>query len=156
MRPRNDIRQEKIQRAFDSMKGLEYGTEIPHETLMAIVGAQSKDTEYYSIVNKARDRLVEVGKCTRTLHGVGYLVITPDEYAEESRRQIEHAGTRMNEAEKIISFAPVEKMSPEGFARHRAFADRLSMFRAHMVGVRKELSVLVNQKPLLKLNSGRD
>lgn len=156
MNQRNEVRQERIQRAFDSMKGLEYGTEIPHETLMAIVGAQSKDTEYYSIVNKARDRLVEVGKCTRTLHGVGYLVITPDEYAEESRRQIEFAGKRMNEAERIVSYAPVERMSAEGFARHRAYSDRLCMFKAHMIGVRKELSVLVNQKPLLKLNSGRE
>lgn len=156
MNQRNQVRQEKIQRIFDALKGLEYGTEVHHEALMSIVDSKVKDTEYYSVVNVARARLVEAGKCTRTIHGIGYMIIHPDEYAEESRRQIEFAGKRMNEAERIVSYAPVERMSAEGFARHRAYSDRLCMFKAHMIGVRKELSVLVNQKPLLKLNSGRE
>lgn len=153
---RNEVKQERVTRLFEALKNTEYGAEISHESMMRLTGFDQKGKDYYELVGAVNDKLTEIGKRLRNIHGVGYKFISPDEYAEESRRQIEYAGKRLNEADKVVTYAPSAKMSQEGLSKFRAFADRFSSLKAHMIGVRKELSVLVNEKPALQLNSGRD
>ena len=153
---RKEVRQERITRLFEALKNTEYGAEIPHESMMRLTGFDQKGKDYYELVGAVNDKLTEIGKRLRNIHGVGYKFISPDEYAEESRRQIEYAGKRLNEADKVVTYAPASKMTQEGLSKFRAFADRFSSLKAHMIGVRKELSVLVNEKPSLQLNSGRN
>lgn len=153
---RNEVKQERVTRLFEALKNTEYGAEISHESMMRLTGFDQKGKDYYELVGAVNDKLTEIGKRLRNIHGVGYKFISPDEYAEESRRQIEYAGKRLNEADKVVTYAPADKMTQEGLTKFRAFADRFSSLKAHMIGVRKELSVLVNEKPSLQLNSGRD
>ena len=153
---RNEVKQERVTRLFEALKNTEYGAEISHESMMRLTRFDQKCKDYYELVGAVNDKLTEIGKRLRNIHGVGYKFISPDEYAEESRRQIEYAGKRLNEADKVVTYAPAEKMTQEGLSKFRAFADRFSSLKAHMIGVRKELSVLVNEKPSLQLNSGRD
>ena len=153
---RNEVKQERVTRLFEALKNTEYGAEISHESMMRLTGFDQKGKDYYEIVGAVNDKLTEIGKRLRNIHGVGYKFISPDEYAEESRRQIEYAGKRLNEADKVVTYAPASKMTQEGLLKFRAFADRFSSLKAHMIGVRKELSVLVNEKPSLQLNSGRN
>ena len=153
---RNEVKQERVTRLFEALKNTEYGAEISHESMMRLTGFDQKGKDYYELVGAVNDKLTEIGKRLRNIHGVGYKFISPDEYAEESRRQIEYAGKRLNEADKVVTYAPAGKMTQEGLIKFRAFADRFSSLKAHMIGVRKELSVLVNEKPALQLNSGRN
>lgn len=89
----------------------EAGTSFDHETLASKMQVQSCSQKYYNLMQKVIDKLTEIGIRLSNTKGVGYRILTPDEWVTEAKSKIKKGGKNIQEAQYIISHAPYLKMS---------------------------------------------
>lgn len=139
-------RQEKIQTIVDLVMAKDYGETLSHVELVMAIREHGKTQSYWDAVSAAGKRCISGGKMIESVHGVGYRVVKPDDYTEQSIRYIASGAKRIDRGAKILDHAPVSDMSQAGLERYNLVSDRMRVLRASLAGARVEISML---------NSGR-
>lgn len=89
----------------------EAGTLFEHEVLASKMQVKSCSQKYYNLMQKAIDKLTEIGIRLSNVKGTGYKILTPDEWVVEAKSKIKKGGKSIQEAQYIVSHAPYLQMS---------------------------------------------
>ncbi|MBQ4197812.1 MAG: hypothetical protein II659_08230 [Bacteroidales bacterium] len=106
---------EKIKKLTEEFLAKNYGETLEHFYIAEIIGEKIGSNDYRYVVRKTSEILMESGKAIRNVRGVGYKIVSPDEYLPLASREMKGAYTRVKKANKILNVAPEKEMSP--FAR---------------------------------------
>ncbi len=122
---------------------LNYGDVITHEDIANIIQCPYPGKEYASKVGQAIKFLwKKYSRRVKCVRGVGYRVIVPDEYVNESLNSYMSGVRKIKEGTDIINYSPVKDMTPEGREAHRRISDKAMEFNAAVQGSFVELKLL--------------
>ena len=123
------------------------GSEHTHKEIAQIIGIPTKTPAYYNVVSQAWLLLeAKKGIVMMLEHNQGYRVALPDEHTTASQGHVQKAFKRFGRGLSISINAPVERMTPEGRARHTQYTDRLRQHEAMMRGTDREIRQLADPK----------
>lgn len=137
---------EKVQKLVEAFLDKEYGVTLHHWEIAHIVQENERSNEYRSIVNKASKKLLDCGKMIENIRGVGYRVVAPDEYSNQSARCVVSGARRINKGAKIIRNAPVKDMTQDGVQAYNTIADKMRILQAAVAGAKVEINMLSNKR----------
>ena len=132
----------------------EYGSIHSHEEIAKIMYLNPLHNKYYQMVRRANEELIDKGKMLVNVNKVGYQVVKPDEYLNVATKTFVQGKRRIHKANRILTFAPTELMTEGARKSLLNVRDRIQAFDAYIQGGVKEVKLL--QKPMVKINSGRD
>jgi len=133
---------EKIKALAEAFIGKGYGGALTHYEIANIIEERENSRRYRSVVDGAKKRLLECGKMIENVRGVGYRVVYPDEYAEQSAKCVVSGARRIDKGTKIIRNAPVKDMSREGVQEYNVVADKMRILQAAICGAKVEINML--------------
>lgn len=136
---------EKWEVLFAKVSSMQYGEVISHSEIADIVQEKYRSQAYQTVIDKAKWKLLEVGKTIRSVRGQGYRVLEPDNYTDYSLKYMQQSLVSVKKSDKIQRYAPVDKMSFEQQSIHRQVSDRMSVLKAHMSGTSIEVKMLAKQ-----------
>lgn len=144
-------RQQKISALISLICNTAYGETISHSDISRAIEEAVNSQKYRGIVSAAKKRCVELGRATESIRGVGYRLILPDEYTNQSVKQIVSGAKRIDAGVKILTGAPVREMSQTGLESYNQVSDRVRILQASVAGAKVEISMLSTrrQNPLL-------
>lgn len=147
-------REEKVQAVVSEFLSKDYGETVEHFKISALIEERNGSKEYQYIVQKAQKRLLDCGKMIENVRGVGYKVVDPDDYTNQSAKCVISGARRINKGAKIIQNAPVQDMSPEGLQAYNTIADRMMILQATVAGAKVEINMLSGKRknPLLAMS----
>lgn len=140
-------RQEKIESVVDMFLNLQYGNSVAHSDIERLIGHQKTSQEYRGIVNAAKKKLLEQHHMIESVRGIGYRLTVPDNYTKQSMRQIMLGAKRIDKGTKIMSNAPLEKMSVEGLEQYHRVNDKIRDLQAATTGAKVEIRMLGAKRP---------
>lgn len=91
----------------------EEGKIASHEELAEIMFLKPNSQKYYNAMQRVVKSLTSLGVRLSNVKGVGYKVLTADEWVEEAKRKTKKGGKSIIEAQEIINHAPYLRMSEE-------------------------------------------
>ena len=135
-------RQEKIQAIVDLVMAKDYGDTITHVEIVMATKERGKTQSYWDAVCAAGKRCINSGRMIESVHGVGYRIVKPDDYTEQSIKQIASGAKKIERGAKILDHAPVQDMTQEGLERYNRVTDRMRLLNASLAGAKVEISML--------------
>lgn len=149
-------RQEKIKALVDTFINEEYGKVLEHWRISSVIGEHYGSPQYRQIVNRAKKELLDSGKMIANVFGVGYRVVNPDEYTEQSTKCVVSGAKKIDKGVTILSNAPVKDMTQAGAQRYFAVSDKIQIVQAALHGAKVEIKMLSSKRenPLLKAVEG--
>lgn len=142
------IDKEIIKNIVSKIQSMDYGDTIPHQNLAADLGVEYGSTDYSFAVSRIKHECLEHGKMLENVFKIGYRITAPDDYSGRALRQYKQGARRISRGQKILDYAPTEKMSQDGLTQYRNIKDRSSALAAHLSGAIVELRLLQKQHPL--------
>ena len=139
-------KQDKIKALVDVFINEKYDATIEHWKIASIIGEPVGSQQYRQIVERAKKELLDCGKMITSVHGVGYRVVRPDEYTEQSARCVAIGARRINKGMKILDNAPVNDMTQDGVQRYNTIADRMRILKAAVTGAKVEIKMLNSKR----------
>ena len=124
----------------------DYGTIIYHQEIASLLGVQYGSHQYSSIVQRAKKKLLEVGKMIVCVRGQGYEIIMPDNYTDSSVKELIGGARKIDKGAKIMRNAPVQKMSSAGLESYNLVNDRLHILQAAVAGAKVEINMLSQKR----------
>ena len=124
----------------------DYGTEKTHEELADLIFLKPLTQKYRNVMSMVNKKLIEHGKMLKSVRGVGYLVVSPDEYLKESLSYQKKAVKNYDTSYKILENAPVEDMSAEAKSKHKVLYERSTILQAMLNGGLKQSKKLQTNK----------
>lgn len=125
---------------------MEYGDILTHEEAENICEMPHNSMKYYNIMGRAKRELERLGKALKSVSGVGYEVVRPDEYADIAVKKIKLGFSSMDRGRVILENAPERDMSADGLAQYRKVADRTVSLMASMRSGMKDIRRLQDGK----------
>lgn len=145
-------RQEKVSAIVNLICSRNYGDTVTHTEMSAVIEEPVRSQKYRDIIGTANKRCVELGRMVRSVRGVGYQLVEPDDYTRQSVRCIVSGAKRIDSGVKILAHAPVSQMSQPGLEEYNRVNDRVRVLQASVAGAKVEIGMLANhrQHPLLQ------
>lgn len=145
---RNDIlnRQEKVKALVDAFSNEEYGATIEHWIIADIIEEVVGTQQYRDIVDKAKKELLDSGKMITSVYKVGYRVVNPDEYTDQSARCVVSGARRIDKGVRILNNAPVKDMTQYGVQKYNTISDRVRILQAAVCGAKVEVKMLNSKR----------
>lgn len=135
-------KQEKVKALVEAFANENYGVTIEHYKIASIIDERQGSQKYREIVDKAKKELLDSGKMIANVFGVGYRVVPPDEYTDQSVRSIELGTKRIDTGMRILTNAPTKDMTQSGLQRYNSVADKSRILQAAMHGAKVEIKML--------------
>lgn len=135
-------RQEKIQNIVSLIMTKNYGDVIKHQDIISLIGERGITQSYRDVINTASRRCIDGGKMIESVHGVGYRIVNPDEYTEQSIRCVASGAKKIDRGAKILMHAPVRDMSQDGLERYNLVSDKMRVLNAALAGAKVEIRML--------------
>ena len=135
-------KQEKVKALVDLLINESYGTTIEHFKIAAHIEERHGTTKYNEIVQKAKKELEDSGKMIANVWGVGYRVVPPDEYPDQSVKRVNIGVRHIDRGVRILENAPVKDMTSFGVQRYNALMDKSRILQAATHGAKVELKML--------------
>lgn len=144
-------KQEKAKALVEAFVNESYGTTLEHFKIAAIIGEDYGTPKYQEIVTRAKKELLDSGKMIASVHGIGYRLVYPDEYTDQSARCVVSGARRIDKGVHILDSAPVKDMTQMGAQRYNTVSDRMRIMQAAIHGAKVEIKMLAKkrQNPLL-------
>lgn len=142
------IDKEIIAKMVERIQGMDYGDTLLHQQLAADLGVKYASPDYRAAIAKLQRECLERGRLLENVIKVGYRITRPDDYSSRALRQYRQGARRMSKGQKILEYAPTDKMSPRGLAQYRNIKDRSAALNAHLSGAIVELKLLQKSHPL--------
>lgn len=144
-------RQQKISSLLNHILDMEYGSLLSHDEISHIIEESKNTYRYRDIVHSTQKQSINFGRMIASVHGIGYRIINPDEYTEQSVKMIVSGAKRINSGANIMNHAPVKDMTEDGITRYNLVGDRLRILQASVEGAKVEIKMLERQRqhPLL-------
>ena len=139
-------RQEKIKALVEVFANEEYGKTIEHFKIAAVIEEKVGSPQYRQIVDRAKRDLLDSGKMIASVHGVGYRVVCPDEYTDQSARCVVSGARRIDKGVRILDNAPVKDMTQAGAQKYNDVSDRMRIMQAAMHGAKVEIKMLSEKR----------
>lgn len=99
----------------------EYGTFHSHKEIADILGTEPQSSKYYGQIQKARKKLIELGKLLECHLSQGYHVTEVNRYNEVTFEDIRKSRKYLELSLIKSQFAPVEKMDEQTKKKHDVF-----------------------------------
>ena len=145
-------KQEKVKALVEVFANEDYGKTIEHFKIAAIIGETYGTPKYQEIVTRAKKELLDSGKMIASVHGIGYRLVYPDEYTDQSARCVVSGARRIDKGVHILDSAPVKDMTQTGAQKYNTVADRMRIMQAAVHGAKVEIKMLTAKRknPLLE------
>lgn len=122
---------------------LNYGDILKHEDIAEIIQSSYPSRDYQLQVRLALKHLwKKYNRRVKNVRKVGYRVITPDEYTNETLNCYLSGVSKIKEGTDVLNFSPVNDMTPEGREAYRRVSDKALAFNASVQGSFVELKLL--------------
>lgn len=128
-----------------------YGSTHSHDKILKIIQFTQINGEYYRIMSKVRENLIEKGKVLVTLTGKGYKILTPDEVFEYSSKIAKKACKQSIRAYEALKNTPIELMSKENQTNVTHVLKKFSHHNAVLGDICTEVKLLV--RPTLNIKN---
>lgn len=147
-------RKEKVQALVEEFLGKDYGGSMTHYEIASVIEEREGSTKYRSIVETAKKKLLECGKMIENVRGVGYRVISPDEYTGQSAKCVVSGAKRIDKGTKILQNAPVKDMTQDGVSQYNMISDKIRILQAAVCGAKVEINMLSSKRenPLKRMS----
>lgn len=89
------------------------GKVFSHDVLANVVNLIPRSNKYYTTVIKTIKYLTSFGIRLSNVKGVGYKILSPDEWVTEIKSRIRRGESHFTEAQYILNHAPITLMSAE-------------------------------------------
>lgn len=142
------VEKEALKNTVSKIIAMGYGDTITHQELAVDLQVRHLSADYRFAISKLKRECLENGKMLESIMKVGYRITNPDDYTSQALRQYRQGARRLSTGQKILDYAPTEKMSPEGISQYRNIKDRSAALNAHLAGAIVELKLLKKQHPL--------
>ena len=139
-------KEEKVKALVDAFINENYGSTIEHWKIAGIIEEKVGSQQYRSVVDRAKRDLLDSGKMIASVHGVGYRVVTPDEYTDQSARCVVSGARRIDKGTRILENAPVKDMTQHGVQRYSNISDRIHILQAAVCGAKVEIKMLNSKR----------
>ena len=139
-------RQEKVKALTEAFANAEYGTTLEHFKIAKIIGERVNTQEYRQIVSRAKKELIDSGKMIASVFGVGYRVVYPDEYVDQSAKCVVSGARKISKGTRILEHAPVKDMTQSGVQRYNTINDRINILQAAVCGAKVEIKMLTKKR----------
>jgi len=135
---------QKIQDVLAEMiSKYDYGTTINHDWISHVANIAYGTNRYKSLITKTKRILIKkYNKVLESVKGVGYRIILPDEYTDNTLGHYKRGFKELQRGYEVIESAPTAEMSPEGLEIHKRIHDRSTVLLASMQGAKAELKML--------------
>ena len=144
-------KQEKAKALVEAIANEPYGTTFEHFKIAEIIGERYGTPRYQEIITRSKKELLESGKMISSVHGVGYRIVYPDEYTDQSAKCVVSGARRIDKGVRILDSAPVKDMTQMGVQKFNTVSDRMRIMQAAVHGAKVEIKMLAakRQNPLL-------
>ena len=142
------IDKEVIKKVVEQVQAMDYGDTLTHQQLAADLEIKYPSNEYRSAISKVQSECLERGKMLENIVKIGYRITAPDDYSSRALRQYKQGARRISRGQKMLDYAPIDKMSQNGLMQYRNIKDRSSALAEHLSGAIVELRLLQKQHPL--------
>lgn len=139
-------RQEKIKALVDAFMREPYGVTFEHFKIASIIGEPYGSKKYADTVFGAKKELLNSGRMITSVHGVGYRVVFPDEYTDQSAKCVVSGARRIDKGVHILENAPVKDMTQSGMQRYNTVTDRMRIMQAAIHGAKVEIKMLAKKR----------
>ena len=139
-------RQEKVKALVDAFSNEEYGATIEHWKIADIIEEVVGTQQYRDIVDKAKRELLDSGKMITNVYKVGYRVVNPDEYTDQSARCVVSGARKIDKGTRILENAPVKDMTQYGVQKYNTVSDRIRILQAAVCGAQVEIKMLNSKR----------
>ena len=139
-------RQEKVKALVDAFSNEEYGATIEHWKIADIIEEVVGTQQYRDIVDKAKRELLDSGKMITNVYKVGYRVVNPDEYTDQSARCVVSGARKIDKGTRILENAPVKDMTQYGVQKYNTVSDRIRILQAAVCGAKVEIKMLNSKR----------
>lgn len=140
-------KEEKIKALVDAFIDESYGATLEHFKIAGIIEEEIGSPQYRQIVQRAKRDLLDSGKMITSVFGVGYRVVDPDEYTDQSVKCVVSGARRIDKGNRILDNAPVKDMTQIGVQRYNVVTDRMKILKAAVTGARVEIKLLNSKRP---------
>lgn len=142
------LSKEILTQVTDKILSMDYGDTITHQELAAEFGFRPKTVDYRSAISKLKRECLERGKGLRSIHNVGYQIIPPGDYSDQALKCFKQGAKRITQGDKVLRYAPTEKMNQDELSEYRHIEDRYKMLVASVSGANVEMRLLRKRNPL--------
>lgn len=139
--------QEKVKKLIGYIMRKQYGDLIYHQEIAEQIGERTNSREYFAVVSAAKKRLEERGRMIASVRKTGYRVVEPDEYTGQCVRRVSAGKKKIDSGVKLMEYAPVDRMTPEGLDAYNRVNDRVRILQAAVAGAKVELRLLEGRRP---------
>lgn len=139
-------RTEKVKTIVEQFATMNYGESLTHKQIAEMVGIKSTDGEYRYLIHQAQKHLLDHGKMVESVRGVGYRIISPDDYTVASTRCVTNGVRRINKGANILAHAPVNDMTADGIQAYNHVRDRMTILQAAVTGAKVEINMLSRKR----------
>lgn len=137
----------------NTIRTWEYGSMHTHEEIEAVLGLTRGTGSYYRALSKANKVLEDEGKKIISIHGSGYQVLEPNEYAENAVAYVNQAKRKTLKAYNVAKCAPIALMDSAVRTVHRSITDRIGAFANLMNANSVSITLLNEQRRTIVMNN---
>lgn len=137
---------EKSEELFNYVVNKDYDEIVSHNEISDIITEDIQSSKYYQIINNANKLLTEQGKMIESIKKVGYRITNPNDYTLKSIGKMQQGFKKVSDGQKMLTYAPVEKMNIEARNEYNQVSDRVRLLNAHIGGAITEMKLL-KRKP---------
>lgn len=119
------------------------GDVITHEEIESLIGVSRSEGHYRSVIKKFRQALEDergVVLDGRTARGVGFRVLTAEDFTTFAGREFRSGYRKTKRAVKVAALAPDDELTPSGRLRRDHALLHMSTTLQSMAGTRKALA----------------
>lgn len=144
-------RQERISTLVNLICSKDYGDTVTHTEMSQALNEPVRSQRYRDAVTAAAKRCINMGRMVANVRGIGYRLVSPDDYTAQSVKRIVSGARRIDSGVKILAHAPTASMTPVGIEEYNRVADRVRILQASVTGAKVEIGMLSRrrQHPLL-------
>ncbi len=143
-------RQESIDALVKAVNERNYGDVLDFKEIGYIIHQEYGTRQYNDILHAAMKRLEVMGHMIVNLRGIGYKVLSPDDYTSEGVKRVRQGAKRIDRGTKVLNHAPINDMTQQAREVHNRVNDRMIRLQAAMAGASVEIHMLEKSKnPLL-------
>jgi len=139
-------KKDKIQKLVEEFITKDYGGALTHYEIACLIEEKEGSVAYREIVSSAQKKLLDCGKMIENVRGIGYRVVRPDEYTEQSAKCVVSGARRIDKGTRILRNAPVKDMSREGVQQYNLITDKIRILQAAVCGAKVEINMLSSKR----------
>jgi hypothetical protein len=112
-----------------------------------MLGVKYSSNDYRTAISKIRKNCQEKNKMLENIPSIGYRITLPDNYTDHAIRQYKSSVKAAERGNKVMQYAPVDKMSLLAQQAYREVQDRQLRLNAHLQGSIVEINYLNKRAP---------